>query len=60
MRGGWTQEVARIEPGEEVAGGLLAFTDSEGRRFDPSTHVVQSVDIWCETPSGEALYAGTF
>lgn len=57
---GYVQNVARIGPGEVVAGGLMAFVDGDGARFNPGTHVVQNVDVRCQTPAGEGWYSGEF
>jgi hypothetical protein len=60
VRGGWSQSVAVIEPGQRVEGGLFAFTRSGGERFNPGTHVVESVTVQCDTPAGRGFYRGTF
>src|SRR5690606_4295938 len=52
VRGGWTTDVARIAPGATVAGGLMTFVKSDGERFNPFTHAVQSVSLACNTPAG--------
>lgn len=52
--GGWTQDVARISPGDSAVGGIMAFTDADARRFNPTTHAVESVDVICQTPDGSA------
>lgn len=57
---GWSQQVGRIEPGEEVSGGLMAFTRSGGERFNPGSHVVETVDVHCDTPTGRRHYNGAF
>lgn len=58
--GGWTQRVARIGAGESVQGGLMAFTRSGGERFNPVTHEVQEVTVYCHTARGRAIWSGAF
>lgn len=58
VRSGWSQDVARIAPGEIITGGLMAFTRSGGERFQPSQYVVETVGLSCETPAGRAYYSG--
>ncbi len=60
LSGGWSQEVGQVGPGEVISGGLMAFTRGGGERFNPATHVVESVDIFCDTPSGRGFYSGAF
>jgi hypothetical protein len=60
MSGGWEQQIARIGPGEQVAGGLLAFTRGNGERFQPSQYVVERVTVSCDTPNGDGFYSGAF
>lgn len=60
LNDGFYQEVARIGPGEQVAGGLMAFTRRDGERFQPAQYAVQTVAIDCDTPSGDGWYYGSF
>ena len=57
---GFTQEIARIDPGQQAAGGLMAFTRRDGERFQPSLYAVKNVAIDCDTPNGDGWYYGTF
>lgn len=58
---GWTQRVARVTAGAEVAGGLAAFTNGEGARFNPDTHSVKAISVVCaETPVGLSSVYGIF
>jgi hypothetical protein len=53
-RSGWIQEIGRVGPGETVAGGLMAFTRSDGERFNPGAYAVVQVAVSCDTPRGRA------
>lgn len=57
---GYVQRIGSIGAGDTASGGLMAFVDGDGARFNPGTHVVQSVDVRCQTPNGEGWYSGTF
>jgi len=56
----YSQEVSRIGPGEQVAGGLLAFVRRNGERFQPAEYAVQDVSVSCDTPNGDGFYYGGF
>ena len=59
---GYTHEVENIRPGITEAALLASseFIDADGRRFDPATQQVATLDIACETPHGHRSYAGKF
>lgn len=59
---GYTREVETIRPGITEAALLASaeFVDGDGRRFDPATQQVATLDIACETPRGHRSYAGKF
>lgn len=60
IRSGWSQAVSSIAPGETAEGGILAFTRSGGERFNPATHQIETVDVYCDTPAGSAFWSGKF
>jgi len=59
---GYTHEVETIRPGITEAALLASaeFVDADGRRFDPATQQVATLDIACETPQGRRAYGGRF
>lgn len=59
---GYTRAVETIRPGITAAALLASteFVDGEGRRFDPATQQVATLDLACETPQGHRSYAGRF
>jgi len=59
---GYNLEVDAIKPGLTDASLLRSdeFADSDGKRFDPSTDQVATLDLDCETPRGHLYYGGKF
>jgi hypothetical protein len=59
---GYTLDVEAVRPGLTEAAHLPGsdFTDDGGRKFDPATQAVATLDIACETPHGRLTYAGKF
>jgi hypothetical protein len=59
---GYAHEVETIRPGITAAALLASdeFVDADGRRFDPATQQVATLDIACETPQGRRAYGGRF
>lgn len=59
---GYEQEVKSIEPGLTGAAFLQSaeFVDPNGKKFDPSTNSVVTLDLDCETPQGHLYYGGRF
>jgi len=59
---GYTHEVETIRPGitEAALVPSAEFVDGDGRRFDPATQQVATLDIACETPQGRRSYGGKF
>jgi hypothetical protein len=59
---GYTHEVETIQPGITEAALLASaeFVDGDGRRFDPATQQVATLDIACETPRGHRAWGGRF
>ena len=59
---GYEQEVKSIEPGLTGAAFLQSaeFVDPDGKKFDPSTDSVATLDLDCETPQGHLYYGGRF
>ncbi len=59
---GYTREVETIRPGITEAALLASaeFVDADGRRFDPATQQVATLDIACQTPQGRRSYGGRF
>lgn len=59
---GYTREVAVIRPGITEAALLASaeFLDADGRKFDPATQQVATLDIACQTPQGPRSYTGRF
>jgi hypothetical protein len=59
---GYTHEVETIRPGITEAALLASaeFVDGDGRRFDPATQQVATLDIDCQTPQGRRAYGGRF
>ena len=59
---GYTRDVETIRPGITEAALLASaeFVDGDGRRFDPATQEVATLDVACETPGGQRSYGGRF
>lgn len=59
---GYTRAVETIRPGITEAALLPSaeFADGEGRRFDPATQQVATLDVACETPQGHSSFQGKF
>ncbi len=59
---GYELEVAAIKPGltDAVLPQSAEFAENSGRRFDPSTEEVSTLDLDCETPRGRLYYGGRF
>jgi hypothetical protein len=62
MSSGYTHPVDIIRPGITAAALLASgeFADGDGRRFDPATQQVATLDVACETPRGRRSYQGKF
>jgi hypothetical protein len=59
---GYDLEVEAIRPGLTQAALLQSaeFADPDGKRFDPSTDKIATLDLRCETPGGHLYYGGKF
>ena len=59
---GYDLEIASIKPGLTEAALLQSteFVDAGGKKFDPSTDKVATLDLDCETPEGHRYYSGKF
>jgi len=59
---GYELQVESIEPGLTEAALLQSaeFTDPDGKKFDPSTNTVATLDLDCETTHGQLYYRGKF
>lgn len=59
---GYTRDVDTIGPGITAAALLesVDFVDGDGRKFDPASEQVATLDIACDTPQGRRSYAGKF
>jgi hypothetical protein len=59
---GYDLEVESISPGLTDAALLQSteFVDAEGKKFDPTTNQVATLDLDCETPDGRRYYRGKF
>ena len=59
---GYTHELESIAPGMAQAAlvGLADFAGEGGRKLDPSTEPVATLDVACATPKGPLSYGGTF
>jgi len=59
---GYELQVESIEPGLTEAALLHSaeFADPDGKRFDPSTDEVATLDLDCETTDGRLYYRGKF
>jgi hypothetical protein len=59
---GYTHDVESIRPGITEAALIESaeFLGDSGRRFDPATEPVASLEIACDTPQGTQSYAGRF
>jgi hypothetical protein len=59
---GYTLELDVIRPGLTQAALLHAadFIDSNGRRFDPATEKVATLDFGCDSPQGRVYYGGQY
>ena len=59
---GYTRDVATIRPGITEAALLESaeFVDADGRKFDPVTQQLATLDIACQTPQGQRSYSGRF
>ena len=59
---GYTLDLETIRPG--ITGAALLpsaeFGDGDGRKFDPLTQQVATLDIACETPKGRGSYGARF
>jgi hypothetical protein len=56
------RDLKTIRPGitEAALVESAAFVDGDGRKFDPATQQVSTLDIACETPKGHRSYGGKF
>ena len=59
---GYELEVTSIKPGLTDAALLQSseFIDADGKKFDPSTTSVTTLDLSCESPHGHLYYGGKF
>lgn len=59
---GYELEVEAIKPGLTDAALLSSaeFAEASGRKFDPATQQVSTLDLDCETPQGRLYYGGRF
>ena len=59
---GYELQVESIKPGLTQAAMLRSaeFADPDGRKFDPSTDKVATLDLDCETAHGHLYYRGKF
>ena len=59
---GYELQVISINPGLTDAALLQSseFVDADGRRFDPSTDTVATLDLDCESPHGHLYYGAKF
>jgi hypothetical protein len=59
---GYLRTLETIRPGLTDAAliELGDFVDGEGRKFDPATQPVTTLDVACETPRGQRAYGGRF
>ena len=59
---GYTHELESIAPGIAQAAlvPIAEFSGEGGRKLDPSTEPVATLDVACETPRGPLAYAGSF
>lgn len=59
---GYELEVISIDPGLTDAALLHGseFVDAGGKKFDPSTERVATLDLDCESPNGHLYYGGKF
>jgi len=59
---GYALDVDAIKPGLMEAALLQSaeFADPDGKKFDPSTDKVATLDLRCETPDGHLYYGGRF
>jgi hypothetical protein len=55
VRGGYSQSVGTVMPGDTLRGGLASFTRG-AERFDPSRYVVERARMTCDTPRGTGLW----
>ncbi len=59
---GYTHDVESIRPGITEAALIegAEFLGDDGRRFDPATEPVASLEIACDTPQGALSYGASF
>jgi hypothetical protein len=59
---GYELQVESIKPGLTEAALLQSaeFSDPDGKKFDPSTDKVATLDLDCETTHGHLYYRGKF
>jgi hypothetical protein len=59
---GYTRDLKAIRPGitEAALVETADFVDGDGRKFDPATQHVATLDVACETPKGHRSYGGKF
>lgn len=56
---GYYQDVASIAAGDVAGGGLMAFANGDGERFNPGALVIRDVTVRCDTPKGTLYYFGS-
>ena len=51
----------RFNAGETYTVGIMTFVDSNGKKFNPYSHKVQKIFLWCDNAEGKrASYLGTW
>ena len=60
LKSGYKLTAYIMTAGQTYTVGAMQFAKSDGTRFNPFSMKVQSIDIYCDTPKGEASYHGSW
>lgn len=58
LTSGYIFRTSLMEAGNMYTVGAMQFAKTDGERLNPFTHKVQSISIWCDTPSGNGFWYG--
>ncbi len=57
---GYTLKTSVMKAGEVYTVGAMQFAKSDGEKFNPYTHKVLNLSVWCDTTKGKGFYYGTW
>jgi len=60
LSGGYILRASQMGAGETYTVGALQFAKGDGEKFNPFTHKVQHISIFCDTPKGGGFWFGEF